>query len=59
MAVTHYPGPSMQYPDKKQPAQCFNPKLTIGNRVTSTADLQVSAVVEIIIEDDVMFATWI
>ena len=57
MAVTHYPGPSMQHPDKKQPAQCFNPKLTIGNRVTSTADLQIAAQSEITIEDDVMFAS--
>jgi acetyltransferase-like isoleucine patch superfamily enzyme len=57
MATTHYPGSSMRHPNKNQPIQHFDPKITIGDRVTSTADLQIAAVTEIIIEEDVMFAS--
>jgi acetyltransferase-like isoleucine patch superfamily enzyme len=51
-----YPGPWMTsdlYPMKQQ---TFTPILKIGNRVTATSAFQVIALMEIIIEDDVMFA---
>ena len=51
-----YPGGWMttdKYPWKKQ---TFSPTLKIGNRVTATSNLQVNALHEIIIEDDVLFA---
>jgi len=57
MAITHYPTSWMEHPEKKQPEQKFNPKITIGNRVTATARLQIAAFSEITIEDDVMFAS--
>ena len=57
MAITHYPTISMQHPEKELPRQEFDPKITIGNRVTSTANLQIAAMDEITIEDDVMFAS--
>jgi acetyltransferase-like isoleucine patch superfamily enzyme len=57
MAIEHYPPKMMQDPEKKHPLQQFNPKITIGNKVTSTAGLQVAAMKEIVIEDDVMFAS--
>jgi acetyltransferase-like isoleucine patch superfamily enzyme len=56
-AITSYPTVSMQHPNKKQPVQEFNPRIIIGNRVTATAGLQVAAHAEIIIEDDVLFAS--
>lgn len=56
-AVKEYPSPVMKDPDKKHETQKFNPKIVIGNRVTSTGNLQIAAMNEIIIEDDVMFAT--
>ena len=57
MAVTHYPTPSMKHPGKEQSIQKFKPKITIGDRVTSTAGLQIAAMSDITIENDVMFAT--
>jgi len=57
VAITHYPTAPMQHPEKEQVSQEFNPKITIGDRVTSTADLQIAAVCEITIEDDVLFAS--
>jgi len=57
IAMTHYPTMTMEHPEKKQPIQWFNSKIIIGNNVTSTADLQIAAQSEIIIEDDVMFAS--
>jgi acetyltransferase-like isoleucine patch superfamily enzyme len=56
-AITHYPTASMRYQKGDQPFQQFEPRIVIGNRVTATADLQVAAVKEIVIEDDVMFAS--
>ena len=47
----------MKRTDKKQHIQQFNSKIIIGNNVTSTADLQIAAQSEIIIEDHVMFAS--
>lgn len=57
IATTHYPTMKMEHPEKKQPVQTFNSKIIIGNNVTSTTDLQIAAQSEIIIEDDVMFAS--
>ncbi len=57
LALTGYPGPTMQHPDKKGIKQTFNSKISIGSRVTSTGQLQVAAMSEVTIEDDVMFAT--
>ena len=57
MAVKSYPGASMKNPSYLIPMQHFSPKITIGNRVTATANLQISSVKEVTIEDDVMFAS--
>jgi len=53
---TRYPGGWMQHPHGEHVAQTFTPQLTIGDRVTATASLQVIAFVSVVIEDDVMFA---
>jgi acetyltransferase-like isoleucine patch superfamily enzyme len=53
---THYPGGWMRHPHGDHVAQVFEPQLTIGDRVTATASLQVIAFSSVIIEDDVMFA---
>ncbi len=57
IALTGYPGPTMQHPEKKGMNQTFDSKISIGSRVTSTGQLQVAAMSEVTIEDDVMFAT--
>ncbi len=57
MVIKRYPTPSMMPPGKRDHAQRFTPRIKIGHRVTSTGNLQVSAIEEIIIEDDVMFAS--
>lgn len=57
IAMTHYPPKTMDGPGKSGPVQKFNSKISIGSRVTSTADLQIAAQSEIVIEDDVMFAS--
>jgi len=57
IAMSHYPTNGMKPPDLELPVQKFNSKIIIGNNVTSTADLQLAAQNEIIIEDDVMFAS--
>ncbi|RJP83254.1 MAG: acyltransferase [Desulfobacteraceae bacterium] len=57
IAATHYPSKTMQNFENSIPVQSFNAKISIGNRVTSTADLQIAAQSEIVIEDDVMFAS--
>lgn len=55
--VTEAPGPPL-WPDSKPRTheQRFEPKIVIGNRVTSTGSLTLGAHQEIRIEDDVMFA---
>jgi acetyltransferase-like isoleucine patch superfamily enzyme len=55
--VTRYPGDSKMAREKGVSVQEFTPRLVIGNRVTATGNLQISALKEIIIEDDVMFAS--
>jgi len=59
--VTQYPGNKKVAEEIGVPIQKFSPKLVIGDRVSATATLQISAMDEIIIEDDVMFASnvWI
>ncbi len=59
--VTQYPGKNKIAEQMGIPIQTFNPKLVIGNRVSATGSLQISALDSIIIEDDVMFASniWI
>jgi acetyltransferase-like isoleucine patch superfamily enzyme len=54
--LTSYPTPIMSHPEKKHDVQTFNPKIVIGNRVTSTGMLTISAMHEVTVEDDVMFA---
>jgi acetyltransferase-like isoleucine patch superfamily enzyme len=57
IAVTGYPGVTMQHPDTRERKQKFDSHISIGNRVTSTGQLQMAAMSRITIEDDVMFAT--
>ena len=51
-----YPSHVMSHPEIKHDMQTFNPKIVIGNRVTSTGMLTIAAMQEVTIEDDVMFA---
>ena len=51
-----YPTRVMSHPEMKHDVQTFNPKIVIGNRVTSTGMLTIAAMQEVTIEDDVMFA---
>lgn len=56
VAQTYYPTEMMQPPDGALDIQRFNPRIVIGNRVTSTGGLTLAAMQAITIEDDVMFA---
>ena len=58
-AMTEYPPASWAQvvPQFKIQPQAFTPKIVIGNRVSATSNLTVAAMQEIIIEDDVMFAS--
>lgn len=56
-AVTQYPTSHMKHPENQQDVQSFSPSITIGHGVTATANLQIVAMSEITIEDDVMFAS--
>jgi acetyltransferase-like isoleucine patch superfamily enzyme len=53
---TLYPTSVMSHPEKNHDVQTFDPRIVIGNRVTSTGMLTVTALQEVTIEDDVMFA---
>jgi acetyltransferase-like isoleucine patch superfamily enzyme len=55
--VTQYPSTSIKHPGKEYKTQRFNPKITIGNRVTATGNLTIGTVSEVIIEDDVLLAS--
>lgn len=57
IAQPHYPTASMRHPYIDHPIQHFDPRVVIGNRVTATGGLTLSAMCEITIEDDVMFAS--
>lgn len=52
-----YPSGMMKNPEWRQKKQVFHSKIFIGHRVSSTANLQISAFEKVIIEDDVMFAS--
>jgi acetyltransferase-like isoleucine patch superfamily enzyme len=54
--VTQYPEGEAEVRRIGGGVQKFKPKLVIGNRVTATGALQISALDSITIEDDVMFA---
>jgi acetyltransferase-like isoleucine patch superfamily enzyme len=54
--LTFYPTPIMSHPEMKHDVQTFNPKIVVGNRVTSTGMLTITAMQEVTIDDDVMFA---
>ncbi len=54
---THYPTEVMRDPGVQHVVQRFSSRITIGHRVTSTANLTLAAMQEITIEDDVMFAS--
>ena len=56
IAQTYYPSEIMQHPARPMPVQQFDPRIVIGNRVTATGGLTLSAMQRIVIEDDVMFA---
>jgi acetyltransferase-like isoleucine patch superfamily enzyme len=55
--VTRYPSTSIMHPKKEYRTQEFNPKITIGNRVTATGNLTIGAAREVTIEDDVLLAS--
>jgi len=55
--VTQYPGSNKIAEKMGVSVQKFSPELIIGNRVSATGSLQISALKSIIIEDDVMFAS--
>lgn len=56
--VRAYPGSALWPRDRPRSfQQKFDPKIVIGDRVTATANLTLAAHQEIIIEDDVMFAS--
>ena len=58
VTMKRYPTPSMRHPHNPPSfRQVFDPRIRIGNRVTSTGNLTVSALQEITIEDDVLFAS--
>jgi len=57
MAVKQYPGRVMQNQNGSIPVEHFHPKISIGDRVTSTGGLQLAAAREVLIENDVMFAS--
>lgn len=55
-ALTHYPTAATRHSERDLPIQVFDSRITIGNRVTSTAALQIGAHRDVTVEDDVMFA---
>lgn len=56
VAQTHYPTKTMRHPSRPQSLQRFHPRIEIGARVVATGGLTLSALKEIIVEEDVMFA---
>lgn len=55
-ARTEGPGSWLAHPEGEHLAQRFDGRITIGDRVTATAGLQLVAHAHIIVEDEVMFA---
>ena len=56
-ASTNYPSNWMKSPAYDEGIQNFDSKIIIGNYVTATASLQITAFEKVIVEDDVMFAS--
>jgi acetyltransferase-like isoleucine patch superfamily enzyme len=56
IAMTTYPGSEICPPHRPHRLQSFESRLTIGDRVTATSALQVTAHLAVTIEDDVLFA---
>lgn len=57
VALEHYPSATMRDVTRPRAVQSFSPRIVIGNRVTATGGLTLAAHKEIVIEDDVLFAT--
>lgn len=57
IAIKKYPGSYAIRPGKEQFIQRFTPRITIGNGVSATGNLQIAAHNNITIEDDVLFAS--
>jgi acetyltransferase-like isoleucine patch superfamily enzyme len=55
-ASARYPGVANQHPQTPYPVEEFDSRVVIGDRVTSTGGLQIGAICEVVIEDDVLFA---
>ena len=55
--ITEYPSRKMSHPELEIKQQQFDPHITIGNRVTATAHLQIFSQEQVTVEDDVMFAS--
>lgn len=57
VAQTGYPAFASETAQIQQFPHSSKPKIIIGNRVTATASLQIAAMGEVTVEDDVMFAS--
>lgn len=57
VVVERYPSPVLQHPARPRPLQTFTPRIAIGHRVSATSNLTVAAHQEVVIEDDVLFAS--
>lgn len=57
VAMTKYPDRKMESSVYPLPIQQFESTISIGNRVTATANLQIFAQDSVMVEDDVMFAS--
>ena len=53
---TRYPGGWLRHPDGAHVEQTFDAAIVIGDRVTATSGLQITAFERVTIEDDVLFA---
>ena len=56
-APTRYPRGSMRHPEGKHVEETFDPEIHLGNGVSATAVLRITALERIVVEDDVMFAS--
>jgi acetyltransferase-like isoleucine patch superfamily enzyme len=57
MAIAQYPGAWMKSPDREIETQYFDSRIIIGDNVTATERLQIASCAEVIIGNDVMFAS--
>jgi len=56
-AIDEYPPKNWRDKERKADLQKFTPRIVIGNGVSATSNLTIGALEEIVIEDDVMFAS--